>query len=111
MYGVYDYKSLPATLVATFFVGLREDSRIKMAMAGVKHSPMIMLMSMAVDALNTLVWMQSEDGRKGENRPSSITQILFGEQKAEPVYEGFADGEAFEKRRTEILENLKWQQN
>lgn len=108
MYGVYDYKSLPVSLVATFFVGLREDSRIKMALAGEKHTPMIMLMSMAVDALNMLVWMQSEDGLKGENRPESITEALFEEKpQAEPVYEGFADGASFEKRRAEILEKIK----
>ena len=29
-YQIYDYKSLPAYMVATFSVGLRENSRIKM---------------------------------------------------------------------------------
>ena len=32
-YQIYDYKSLPAYMVATFSVGLRENSRIKMKLS------------------------------------------------------------------------------
>ena len=106
---MYDYKRLPVDLVAAFFVGLRADSRIKMAMAGEKYSygPNTMLLAMAVDALNTLVWFQTEAGRKGENRPESILMALFGERtESESQYECFQTGADFEARRREILENM-----
>ena len=37
-YHIYDYRSLPARRAATFAVGLRDDSRIKMKMAGMNVS-------------------------------------------------------------------------
>ena len=35
-YHIYDYKSLPCKMVATFSCGLRADSRIKMKIAGIE---------------------------------------------------------------------------
>lgn len=76
-YGIYDYRALPAPLLATLASGLREDSRIKMRMAGVKASADTILLASAVDALNTLVWFKTKDARTGRNRPESILKKLL----------------------------------
>ena len=99
---MYDYKQLPVDLVAAFFVGLRADSRIKMAMAGesYRYKPDTMLLAMA--------WSKTKAAKKGEGRPESITAALFGdhEEKEPERYEHFYAGADFEARRKQILESI-----
>ena len=77
-YGIYDFRALPVTVLATLAVGLRDDSRIKMHLSGQKVRRSELLLAGALDRLSTLVWMQSEDGRKGVNRPASLVKELTG---------------------------------
>lgn len=107
-YGILNFRSLPARLVATLAAGLRDDSRIKMKLTGVKHPPEIILLASAVDRLSLLVWAQSKDGQKGRNKPPSIVAALTEEDrnKAEkPV--SFSTPEEFEAARAEILERIR----
>lgn len=94
-YHIYDFKSLPVHLVATFAVGLREDSRIKLKINGLKWPIDTMLGALAVDALHLLVWMKSKDAEKGRNRPKSIYRLLLednGEGTTEHVaYDTISD--------------------
>lgn len=77
-YGIFDLRALPVSLLATLAVGLREDSRIKLRLAGAKVPQIQMLMAAAVDRLSMLLWAQTEDGHRGVNRPKSIVEILMG---------------------------------
>lgn len=79
-YGIFDYRALPASLLATLAVGLREDSRIKMRLSGSKVPRSEMLLAAAVDRLSLLVWFLSDDGQKGQRRPASILDALMGEE-------------------------------
>lgn len=45
-----------------------------------EYSLDLLLQAMTVDALNTLVWFQSEDGQKGRNRPPSVMETLLGKE-------------------------------
>ncbi len=101
-YHIYDYKSMPPKLAAILAVGLPDECRIKRDMAGQKYTLQTILMALAVDALNTLVWFQSEDGVKGKNRPDSIRDILLGKQEE---YEVFDSIEAYEAARKERMNN------
>lgn len=92
-YGVYDLRALPPTTVAALAVGLREDSRIKMQLGGIKVSRTEMLLAAMVDRLSLLVWTKTEDGRKGRNQPKSVLQIITGERKTDTV--AFATEEEF----------------
>ena len=65
-------------MVALFSCGLREDSRIKMRMAGEKATRKEILLASIADRLGTLVWFQTKDGAKGINRPESIAETLLG---------------------------------
>ena len=100
VYGIFDHRALPATLLAALSVGLREDSRIKMKLAGQKLTKMETLAAATVDRLSMLVWLNSEDGRKGENRPASVLSMLLGEEPEEKPVEGFETAEEFEAEWT-----------
>lgn len=101
-YHIYDYKSLPVSRVAIFSVGLRDDSRIKMKMRGMQYPLDTILRASMVDHLVNLVWLKSEDGANGRNRPKSILRLLLNE-KQESDIEAFDTPEAFEKRRQAII--------
>lgn len=100
-YGIFDLKALPVDLLATLSVGLREDSRIKMKIAGTKVNPELLLLAAAVDRLTFLAWSKTGDGQKGRRRPKSIVEMLNGEQKSEVV--AFDSAEAFEREKARIL--------
>lgn len=102
-YHIYNYRELPIETVATLAVGLRDTSRIKAKMSGLKTTLDVMLQSMTVDYLAMLFWFQSEDGAKGKNRPQSITAAILGADKKENDIRGFDSGDAFEEARKKLL--------
>lgn len=77
-YGVFDYRALPVHLLATLASGLREDSRIRRRMSGMKAPLNTLLIASAVDALHLLVWSRTKDGQKGRNRPKSVLDYITG---------------------------------
>lgn len=110
-YHIYDYRSLPVHTAATLASGLRNESRIRMEMAGVKYTLSEMLLTTIYDKLNLLCWAQSKDGAKGINRPELLSAELFGAEKASNV-KAFSSADEFEKERQRIIGGEKrWQQN
>lgn len=108
-YGILDDTVLPVRKLAMLAAGLRDDSRIKMKLSGRTATMSDMLLAAAVDRLSILVWQNSEDGRKGENRPASILSVLLGEgQEDGSDIQTFETGEDFQKewlRRVTEVEN------
>ena len=102
-YGIYDFRTLPATTLAAFAVGLRDNSRIKMQLAGSKLMPRDMLLAAMVDRLSMLLWMLSADGKTGENRPKSVLSILLGEETEKSVV-SFESGDDFDAAWNRIAE-------
>lgn len=106
-YHIYDFESLPLSKVAIFSVGLRDDSRIKMKMAGVNYSLDTVLLAAIADRLSILIWMRTEDGEKGINKPAYILDSLFGKEDEKEVV-SFGSPEEFEEARRKIIErNVK----
>lgn len=101
-YNIYDYKRLPATLVASFAANLHADSRIKMKLEGREVAINTLLLAAAVDRLTYLLWAQTEDGAKGRNRPKQLVEEFT--TKKEPEVASFKTGEEFEERRRQLLE-------
>ena len=101
-YQIYDYRQLPPYRVAIFAIGLRDNSRIKMKLAGLKTTPETLLQSITADRLGLLVWMNTEDGQKNRNRPKSIVEGMHGE-KTDSEVSAFTSGEEFEKERQRLL--------
>lgn len=101
-YGVLNYKELPVETLAALSAGLRENSRIKMKMAGVKIQSEILLLAAAVDRLTFLAWSKTKDAEKGQNRPKSIVDILNGSARGNNIM-AFDTAEEFEAAREEIV--------
>lgn len=57
-YGIYNYRQLPAARVAVFAYGLRDDSRIKMAMADATLPLNTLLQAGILDRLSILIWQK-----------------------------------------------------
>ena len=99
-YHIYDYKSMPPKQAAILAVGLPGSSRIKRDFSGQKHTTEVLLLATIADALNTLVWFQTRDGRRGTNRPVSILNRMIEEEEE---YEAFDSIEAYEAARKERI--------
>ena len=101
-YQIYDYRSLPARFIATLSMGLREDSRIKMIMNDEKVPIDTFLLCLLLDKFNAWIWMNTEDGQKGINRPKSIAESLLNKDKDSDI-QSFTSVEEFENARKAIL--------
>lgn len=101
-YHIFDYRSLPVRQAATFAAGLRENSRIRMKLAGAACPTDTLLIAAAVDRLSMLLWAKTEDARHGRNKPEMIYDRLIGREKRDS-FVAFATAEEFERRRREIL--------
>lgn len=104
-YGIFDIRALPASVLATLSVGLRDDSRIKMKMAGEKIPRQDMMQAAMVDRLSLLLWAKTKDAQHGMNRPKSLLEILTSPPQKSGGTQGFDSPEDFEaewKRRTGV---------
>ena len=95
-YGIFDYRALPASTLATLAVGLRDDSRIKMHLVGVKLPRRDLLLAAAVDRLSLLLWINSEDGKYGKNRPPSLLDSIYGLDQNDNQVEAFESADEYE---------------
>lgn len=101
-YGIYDYERLPLSKVATFSYGLRDDSRIKIAMTDSKVSTDTLLLAAAVDQLNYIAWTKTEDAQHGRGKPKSVINALMNPQE-QYDHETFITAEDFIRKRNELL--------
>lgn len=104
-YGIYDYRSLPADVVATFAVGLRDDARIKIKMSGMERPFNDYILAAIYDRLNWLCWSRSKNGLNGVDMPVRILDLLTGntEKQTDDDFETFESVEAYENARQELL--------
>lgn len=66
----------------------------------------ITLLANIVDRLSISLWLQTKDGQKGVNRPTSIAEMLtknHKEESDERDYLVFESGEDFENYRKALL--------
>lgn len=99
-YHIYDLRGLPARTLATLAFGLRADSRIKMRLSDQPLRVDTILLAAIADRLGLLVWAQTEDGRRGRNRPQSIIDALEGSENGP---QGYNTPEEFEAERRRII--------
>lgn len=102
-YGIYDYEQLPPKTVAVLAIGLKDDSRIKMKLCGMKVPADTFLLAQIADAINTLVWMNSKDCRSVSKRPKSLVEALTGADKAKERPISFKTGAEFEAYRQALI--------
>lgn len=103
-YHILDYRALPLRTAAVLACGLREDSRIKMKLAGMKIPPEMMLQASTVDRLSMLVWAKTKDAQKGRKAPKSILEQLTKEQDPEKEIKPFESAAEFDAAREKLLQ-------
>jgi len=59
-----------------------------------------------LDKLSVLVWLQTDDGAKGKNRPKMIAALLSGEQEKQTEVVSYASGKDFDEAREKILRQI-----
>ena len=77
-YHIYDYRSLPVKLAATLSAGLRENSRIKMRLAGAPASQETILLATIADRIELFRYGFSDQKK---DPPPLLVDILYGEAK------------------------------
>ena len=103
-YHVLDYRVLPLKTVAALASGLRENSRIRMKLSGLRVSTDTMLAAATVDRLSMLVWARTKDGENNRNKPESILDKLTADTtKSDEEYIAFDSPEEYMQARKEIL--------
>lgn len=102
-YGIFDFRKLGVRKAAIYAAGLPASSRIIRKISGQKIDQNTALMAIIVDDLNTLIWMQTKDGRKGRRRPKSIYKLLTGEAEKSEI-RVFRTPEEFEAARRKKME-------
>ena len=93
-YGIYDYKAMKPSLIATLAVGLPVTSRIVREYSGISCTPDQMLLAMIEDSLNNLIY--GLRGKKGGKRPQSVfKQLTKGKEKKDELM-SFSTPEEYE---------------
>lgn len=105
VYGVFDLYALPVRLLATLAAGLREDSRIMLAMAGMKAIPPMFTLVRVADAFTVL--LQGMAGKKAGSMPELYGDIMAGKQQKTKDTAAFDSIEEFEEARRRILEKIR----
>lgn len=104
-YHILNYRELPPLLVATFVLGLRGDSRVKMRISESKLSVEQILLAMIVDNLNFQSWTYTKDARKGKTyKEKSVLKTLNGEyeEKKDDLI-SFETAEEFEQYMSQFI--------
>jgi hypothetical protein len=100
-YGVFNYKELSPSLVATLAMGLPEDSRVKKKLSGQKLTLEQSLLALLLDDFNLFLW--SRQKHRG-SRPKSIFKELTEEKKPKDelmAFESIEDFNEWLKRKQE----------
>lgn len=100
-YHIFDFRALPVLTLAALCFGLREDSRIKMKMAGMRYIPPLVLFANIADNL-TLI-RHGLFAKKNAKLPKLYTDMMMGPEPEEHESMLFASGEDFEIERKRIL--------
>lgn len=102
VYGIYDYKGLSVSMLTALVFGLGDSSRVKKALTGNKVGLETYLLGYIADSLAFIAWAQTDDAKKGRNKPKRIID-LWSAKEEKTDYIGYESAEAFESARANIL--------
>lgn len=101
-YQIFNYRGLSVQALATLVLGLRDNSRVKLKLAGMTVDTDTLLLAAAVDQLAFLSWTKTKDAQRGNNKPRSIASSLLHaaeKRKSDMVsFDTAADFDAFRNR-------------
>lgn len=93
-YHVLDVWALPVPLMAALASGLREDSRIKMKLAGLRPLPVQAMIAKLSDEVTMFRYGFTEDAQKGKHIPP-LCQDYMVQHEEEKKTIAFNSGEDF----------------
>lgn len=100
VYGIRDLREVPARTIAMLSAGLGENSRIRRAMGGLRHSVDTLMLAHIADRLAALLWDK-------KHRPASFVELLEPKEETEEPRKGQAVGfrspEEFEAARKRLM--------
>lgn len=83
VYHIFDFHALPVITLAALSVGLRDDSRIKMKMAGINYVPPVVILAAISDNLAALRY--SLTAKKGDQKPKMFGDLMTKKIERNPV--------------------------
>lgn len=104
-YNIYDYTRVPVKTLGILSAGLREESRIRQKLEGLKANPDTIIMAKIYDLVNLLLWSKTKDAEKGRNQPKPFAKLFLESDEPEPA--SFANGAEYEKARAELVKKIK----
>ena len=106
-YGIYDYRKFGARYIATLVSGLRHDSRVSIAMAGIPAPMNTMLLARLVDDASFLAWTKTKDAQNNKNRPKSVMAAIRGDIRDNERPMAFDTPEDFKAARQRRLDRAQ----
>lgn len=106
-YHVYDFEKIGLRRSSIYAYGLPDTSRIKRLMADQKVPLDTYLTSLAVDALQLLVWSKTKDAQHGTNRPKPVARLLTSNKVDKQETKTYKSGQEFEQARQAIISSLR----
>lgn len=97
-YGLFNYKGVPLSTLASLVVGLRDNSRIKMLIAGAVVDTQTLIIASILDKLSLLVWFNSQDGQKNINRPKSVVEALLNNENDTMLFNSIEEFEEYKQK-------------
>ena len=101
-YHIYNMREFPVLYIATLAMGLRHDSRIVMAVNGLKVDTKTLLLAHIADSTAINVYFKTKDAEKGRNRPKSLVKLLTTDKSE--IARGFDSGDDFIKEWNRLNE-------
>jgi hypothetical protein len=83
VYHIFDFHALPVLTLAALSVGLRDDSRIKMKMAGINYIPPVVILASISDNLAALRY--SLTAKKGDPKPKLFGELMTKQIERKPA--------------------------
>ncbi len=105
-YHIFDISALPARLAAKLAIGLKESSRIKTKVSGLKVAPDTFLLASIFDVLNVILWTKTEDGQNNRNHPKAISNDMSITKETERIGDEsitFDSSEEYEAARKRLI--------
>ena len=101
-YHILDYRALPVKQRAVLASGLRENSRIKMKLAGLSYIPAEFSSIRAADYLGRIFYCLA--AKENSEPPELLSDIMAGRVKEKP--QSFSSGAEYEAWRARILKGV-----
>ena len=105
-YGILDMEALPLDKLAVLSCGLRDNSRIKMAMSGMDVSMDRLLLAGCFDMLSWIKLSKTQAAHDGGEPPKSMFRLFCGEVDSSGIV-GFASADDFAAARDRILKEAQ----